>query len=237
MDRGRRAFTLVELLVAVAIIAVLAALLLPAIGLVKGAAQGMRCAGNLRQIGLAADAYGMDWDGMVVPLRSAIPYRIDGAVVHGFTYWWMALSDYVDEERSAMSAGSRRTLRGCPAWPSSAFYAADPALMDGSYTLPTGYGETWYTRPGTPAPGNGDLLHTGANPFVPRAGVTRAAARPFVADCPRWFLWAPWDVNAGDRIPYHRNYARHAGRANVLYFDGHVAAATKAELDAGQLLP
>jgi prepilin-type processing-associated H-X9-DG protein len=56
-NAGSEAFTVIELLVVVTIIAILATLLLTGISRAKGLAHGARCKSNLRQLGIALNIY------------------------------------------------------------------------------------------------------------------------------------------------------------------------------------
>ncbi len=71
---SRKAFTLLELLVVIAVIGILAALMLPVLGRVKQRAADAACLSNLRQIGIAMTLYQNDFGGkypMKVSLRSS----------------------------------------------------------------------------------------------------------------------------------------------------------------------
>jgi prepilin-type processing-associated H-X9-DG protein len=72
--RGRPALTLVELIIVLAIIALLVGLLLPSLAGALGAVDSMRCRNRLRTIGMAYHQYVTDSDGLWPPiLTSAAP--------------------------------------------------------------------------------------------------------------------------------------------------------------------
>lgn len=69
-----RAFTLVELLVVIVTIAILAALLLPALASAKGKSKGIACVSNLKQLGIAIRAYADDNSGDIPYGPQAPPF-------------------------------------------------------------------------------------------------------------------------------------------------------------------
>jgi len=66
IDLKQRAFSLIELLVVVSIVAVLIALLLPALTTARDAASSSLCKSNLRQIGIGAVTYATDAEGYML---------------------------------------------------------------------------------------------------------------------------------------------------------------------------
>lgn len=91
------AFTLVELLVVLSIIAALVGLLLPSVGAVRESAQAAVCGSNLRQLHLANETYAVDHE-RYVPAAS----DMSGANLHRWHGVRDSTSDPYDPSRSAM---------------------------------------------------------------------------------------------------------------------------------------
>jgi prepilin-type N-terminal cleavage/methylation domain-containing protein/prepilin-type processing-associated H-X9-DG protein len=76
----KEAFTLIELLVVISIIAVLMAIMMPALGKAREQARRMVCSANIRQIVQGLNTYAMDNEGYLVPDRGIRPNgNISGA--------------------------------------------------------------------------------------------------------------------------------------------------------------
>jgi prepilin-type N-terminal cleavage/methylation domain-containing protein/prepilin-type processing-associated H-X9-DG protein len=92
-----RAFTLVELLVVTAIIAVLVSIIMPSLGRVRELARETQCCSNLAQIQKAYHGYSTQWRGQL------LPYICNSSRPDAF--WMEALRKYY---------GTADEIRGCP---------------------------------------------------------------------------------------------------------------------------
>src|SRR5687767_8376300 len=89
--RSARGFTLVELLVTIAVIAVLASLLVPALSAAKEKGRGIACLNNLQQLQMAAILYASEHDdwfplnygGDVAGRSSEFPSWVAGVLSYG----------------------------------------------------------------------------------------------------------------------------------------------------------
>ncbi len=118
----RRALTLIELMVALTIVAILATLLLPLLGAARSAALRVSCASNLRQLGMGTLAYIADHD-------DALPEGGAWNDANSGCNWWnspqaVAIMGYLDAEPDEDTRVSRLTR--CPANPKGNVYSFWP---------------------------------------------------------------------------------------------------------------
>ena len=206
-----RHFTLIELLMVMAIIGILAGLLLPALSRTKKIAQGTLCVNNLKQLGLAFSSYADDhlayptahfpqvnnWSWNVVFRRSEYPLF------------------YLKEWSTVL----------CPSnMEGHAFYEQNTAAVTSVYQP----GAYWYADYGY----NSYYL-PGKRPEkckMPVRQIVLADCRSSLTD-PQgspFFIYA-WNPLT---TTYVVDYFRHAGRSvNVIYADGHVSSTVIRTLD------
>lgn len=221
----RAAFSLVELLVVLAVVVVLAGILLPAIGFVKAQAKSLRCLSNQRQIGMAMLAYADDNHGAVAPSKlytSSTP--LSAAAYPYGVHWHDLIQPYADRENAngAAENAGKGVVWGCPLWQGRA---------DAAGTNPgwTGYGKNYV--PAAPGDWHLDSQPTAVEEWNWPQGfrvfrfaqIANPSGRVLVGDSIDWHLF-PDAGTPGSFFAWSGDPRRHGRTANYLFFDGHVAA-------------
>jgi prepilin-type processing-associated H-X9-DG protein/prepilin-type N-terminal cleavage/methylation domain-containing protein len=224
MKRRTSAFTLVELLVVIGIIALLISILLPALNKARSAAKDVMCKSNMRQIGVMLNLYATEY--RVYPLA----YQSAGWP-HGLpsTTWMTALKDarITPDDRflynSTLDFFKSRLDIICPEAPSSGGstnpaatyglamgYTRSQKMMGGSAGPASGHEVSW-TRPGEIR--TASEVYAIIEASTEKTGEVRVSATDGSTGGPRWAYRL-----AGEGA----FQIRHNRRSNFLMADGHV---------------
>ena len=106
-------FTLLELLVVIAVLAMLIAIITPALHTAKLVAKQVVCASQMRQWVLAELAYTTENDNIVSPYADTCDWTNSGNALDYETYWYNRLSSYLTREYYGRW-GKNYNIRQCP---------------------------------------------------------------------------------------------------------------------------
>ncbi|HLH55980.1 MAG TPA: type II secretion system protein [Verrucomicrobiae bacterium] len=213
---ARLAFTIVELLVVVAIIGLIAAMLLPSLGRSKLSAQRAQCAGNLRQLGLATQMYWDDNGGACFNWQM-------GSTNGGRLYWFGWLQDGPEGQR-AYDPGPGALypyLKGhsiglCPALNYS---MGQFKLKATGAAYGYGYNRYLSTVPGQTPVKSSRIQHPAELALFADAAQINDFQAPASPTNPLLEEWYYVDTS----VTYPNGHFRHSQLANVAFCDGHTA--------------
>ncbi|MCK6488390.1 MAG: type II secretion system GspH family protein [Planctomycetes bacterium] len=231
--RRHHAFTLIELLIVLAVVGVLMGMLMPAIGRVKDAARETSCRSQLGQIGMGMLAYSVDNRGFLPALNGGVT-----AMTAKPNDWYTNKLDdggFVTVPSWTAKAGNRSTGSA-----RSGVWLC-PQVKPGEYNWGGGYS---YFE------GSGHGLGSYSNRSQRRSRISRPDSYPLVFDgqrhpslanpaqvctwigafCPKCLPWSSasfpgnWNEGAG----------RHQGRMNILFLSGAAGARSYENVKANE---
>lgn len=220
---GGTGFTLLELLVVLAILGTLAMLLTPALAAALRYADQVACTSNLRQLGMATRHYLDAHGGRFFPLQEQRP---DG------TLWYFGFESGESRSRGEGHRTLDRTRsRLHPYLGGADEIAACPAVPFGGPYKPKFEGDSWtyginYALSGHHTSANyrslrpRDLTRTVLFADAAQVNTFQAPASPANPMVEDWYYVQP----GARQVQF-----RHEGKANVLFADWHVAAMAPAE--------
>ena len=226
-SRNTGAFTLLELLVSIAILALLGALLLPAIARAKSRAKTVSCKNNLRQLGHALAMYEGDFRNYPGAGDCAVSTNQWPYLLGSTTSWVVKIGPYV---------GTDPLVFACPEYDAPAFRADITTKWESYGYNGSGSAEAYYALQNLG-------LGLGKDNFVNSAAVKAAADMIALGDLqlpPSIGLnvISPNPVLAGGRL-FSIIPERHAGGACMVFADSHVEWAKQvrwvAETDSSRL--
>lgn len=236
VSRLRSAFTLIELLIVIAVIAILASLLLPALSRSKSAGLTAKCKNNQRQILMAMRMYSDEYGGF--PYSTYIP----GTHAKGATYWFDAIAPYLANTKWGDGALQCTTYKGKVYEGGGTPAGFQPAFGGYAYNGLGGPGEGLI---GLARRGLGDFASTHVStyavaPLIKEADVKAPSEMFAIGDSvlrPVSFLRAmagDW-IYAGTMVPETNivEWARHPRGLNMACVDGHVEMQSPGKLFSG----
>ncbi len=225
----RRSFTLIEVLVVIAIIAILAAMLLPALNSARMKAYGANCSGNLKQQGTAIAMYVDSNDGFF-PVDNLASGQKNG---YGFAHWRWQIAPYLGitvEDQSGNSAEANKQVelaRGPFACP--AFRPVDPAALASLPLFGGGYGWNGYNNNSAGVPcgmGYVGVYVKSSRVTMPGETITSGDASNGNNGNARQHAFLYWPAYV-DSIGLG---TRHSDKMQVCMADGHVIGLNRTEL-------
>lgn len=218
--KSRFSFTLIELLLIVGIIAILAAILLPALSRAKDVAKEIQCVNLQKHISVAFMMYTSDNNGYFPPVCDATWY---GGSLSKNPEWYFGVGQYLGYKNwqlggttSCISSGDKRNdVLWCPS-----FSLSTPGVYAMYYDTIGGYGMNRFLPPADQFSdwkeqfrtyGSSKLLKDPSSKILTsdtRQGMSLGGYWEFTQSDPKYFF----DF---DRV-------RHRNGANVSYCDGHI---------------